>query len=183
MSEVRLPTPQATPAAPGSGWTIYPGSDGKLRAIDDSGDVHLLAVVDGNIVITEDYSLTVPATGTAALRESANTFTAIQTLADGAVSASFTATFNTEVTLTPGANYGLIFFYSSTNATAAILYFRVTSSGNSQVILTQGGTSYTTTIGTASKINVRANNDGTLTFENRLSSTVTMYRYFLMPLA
>ena len=72
----------ADPDAPDSGYrSLYPKSDGWYE-IDSAGLVFKLtnAVTGSGVVATNGFTLTLPATGTAALLEAANVYTTFQTM-------------------------------------------------------------------------------------------------------
>lgn len=160
-----------------SAWDASAGTAGYIEV----GDLITTAVTGGGTIATGGFTLTVPGTMTAAGRNVANTFSERQTLSDGAITGSVTCALDAQETITMPSEYGICFFVSLSAATAAIIFYRVAASSESITIMSQGGTSYTTTIGTSNRINLRANNDGTITFENKLSATTTTYRYFVIP--
>lgn len=94
MSKLVLVADEAAPSAPAAGQAIYTES-GRLKRQSSGGTVRYLDAVSGAGVLTlatdtaitgggtialGGFTLTVPATGTAALRGAANVFTAAQTV-------------------------------------------------------------------------------------------------------
>lgn len=85
----------ADETTPSSGYGVFQtDTSGNLVHIDDSGNVLKIAAAG-------DFTFTIPATGTAALRGVANTFTAAQTFSSGIIFANETMSTYDEGTWTP----------------------------------------------------------------------------------
>lgn len=148
-------------------WDVSAGAFLKIRRDNLVG----LNATGSGTIATGGFTLTVPATGTAALRDVANTFTAAQTFASVTIGTSLGGTVVTRptdghtlvavdlVAMGIGAKYTL-------PSTSGLLIVTSTSAGRSSVYLLSGGAvtvieqdtnGFSTTMGTANKINIYFN--------------------------
>lgn len=146
------------------------------------------------VIATGGFTLTVPATGSAALLGTANTFTAINTLASGAKSGETgTLADDTAMSFTPLFDGGLMIIYGLTglssagvrNKQATISYrissdtIAILSQPASEVEVTTGVLAGTT--GTDTKLTVSVHStDGKIYIENRHGSNINEGYFFLV---
>ena len=164
MGKILLPEGSA-PATPATGYAaLYFDSNGNLAWLDDGGTSTVIASAGA-------YTLTIPATGTAALLDVAGTYSATQTFSNVSIGTSGGATAITKpadghtlvnldgVTLTAGQK----FTFPSTNG---LLVVTSSSAGRTSVYaltsttvtaIAQDASGFSTTMGTASRINVYHN--------------------------
>lgn len=135
--------------------------------------------------------LTVPATGTAALLGTAQTFSALKTFSagisvprpsgsalfaiDGTAAGSALSVAN-NATATPfgnSRNFSGLLVISETAVNGAVAVFLVDGGNANTVLISQVGTAYTNVATSASKINVYMVS-GAVTIENKLGSTISL---------
>ena len=164
MGKILLPE-GAAPATPASGYAaLYFDSNGNLAWLDDGGTSTVIASAGA-------YTLTIPATGTAALLDVAGTYSATQTFSNVSIGTSGGSTQITKpadghtlmmldyVTLAAGAKFtfpatnGLLVITSHSYGRSSV--YALTA--NSVTAIAQDAVGYSTTMGTASKINVYHN--------------------------
>jgi hypothetical protein len=161
----------AEPSTPSTGKAVITiDTNGNLCKKDDAGNLMTLACAG-------DFTLTIPAGGTAALLEAANIFTALQTMPHSR-SRQDTIADDAVLSITPTAVTGIIEISSTTDATVyGIVTYRAASTPFAQIIA--GGSNFETstsvlagTTGNDTKVTFSANSGGTLYLENRRGGSI-----------
>ena len=182
MSKIRLYKQTTAPDTPGTNAVVvYFDSSGNLCAKRDDGTVQTMT--GAGTLALGGFTLTVPATGTADLLGTAQTFTARKTFSAGLVSdyVTCTALSMSDNQVRPlsdwiGTNlgYGLLIIMDGSNGPTA-LYLSRGAAGTTEI--SDPAAKYTTAAGGASSINIYWSSG--VQIENKTGGTISVYLIFL----
>jgi len=170
-------------------WVVASGIQKRITKANLLGG----SMTGSGVLATGGFTLTVPATGTAALLGTAQAFSALKTFSAGLAAtkmkflASQSINDDAVFILTPATTIGVLFVTNTGNmhTTSGFVAWRAVATTRCAIIaqvstVIEATTGILTgTTGTDTKVTVSAHSDGNLYIENRTGAAITL-RYFLL---